>query len=103
MTFHRSTLWQGKINEKKGALKISKYCFLYFAVPENIYTHHKGGLWALNSHFVFKCSVKLNWKFQGGGTGWQGQTKEPSSGRYGYRFGTTQCDIKQRCFLIKMI
>ena len=38
ITFHRSTLWQGKINEKKGALKISEYCFLYFAVPENIST-----------------------------------------------------------------
>ena len=34
-----------------GALKITEYFFLYFAVPENIYTHHKGDLWALKSHF----------------------------------------------------
>ena len=51
MTFHVSKLWQGEINKKQGALKISEYFFLYFAVPENIYTHHKGDLWALNSHF----------------------------------------------------
>ena len=52
MIFHVSKLWQGEINKKKGgALKISEYFFLYFAVSENIYTHHKGDLWALNSHF----------------------------------------------------
>ena len=38
------------INEQRGALKIAEYFFLGFAVPENISTHHKGGLWALNSH-----------------------------------------------------
>ena len=54
MTFHMSKLWQGEINEKRGALKISEYFFLCVAVPENIYTHHKGGLWALNSHLKKK-------------------------------------------------
>ena len=43
---------------KKGALKISEYFFLYFAVPGK----------ALNSQFFLKnnYSVKLNWKCQGG-------------------------------------
>ena len=52
VTFHVSKLWQGGINKKKGGLwKFLSIFFFYYAVPENIYTHHKGDLWALNSHF----------------------------------------------------
>ena len=103
MIFHVSKLWQGEINKKKGGLW--KFLSIFFSILQFQKTSIPTtrvifGLWTA---IFFKCSVNLNWKFQGGGTGWQVQTKEPSSGRYGYCFGTTQCDIKRRCFLIKMI
>ena len=85
---------------KKGALKISEY---FFAILQ----FHKISIpttrvvFGLSTAIKKICSVKLNWKFEGGETGWQAQTKEPSSGRYGYCFGTKQCDIKQRCFLLR--
>ena len=53
-TFHVSKLWQGEINKKGGSENL--WVFFYFAVPENIYTHHNGDLWALNSHFFLNVA-----------------------------------------------
>ena len=43
-----------------------------------------------NSHFFIRSEAKLEIP---GGRGWEVETKEPS----------TQCDIKQKCFLVEMI
>ena len=62
------------------------------AVPENIHTHHKDGQWKFRrvgrsqKPKFLKESMKLNWKFQGGG---MVQTKEPSLGEVWIFFGTT--------------
>ena len=56
---------------KKRDFETFRVFFLYFAAPENIDAHHKGGLWkfrgrqGLNSHFL-KESMKLNGNSSGG-------------------------------------
>ena len=87
--------------KKRGPLKISENFFFSILQVQKISMHTTRVVFGnfegdLLSHFCFKYSMKLNWKFQGGWGEVAGSNlRTILRGDYEYLFGTSQCDLKK--------